>query len=70
MSAIRQKIRDRLNALEATMIDQKHLGSADDQQAVLDLIDSITKFWSALDDGDRDFLNAVRMTIAQKSNWT
>lgn len=70
MAAIRQKIRDRLNALEAAMIDQKHLGSPEDQQAVLDLIDSITKFWSVLDDGDRDFLNAVRMTIAQKSNWT
>ena len=70
MSAIRQKIRDRLNALEAAMFEQKHLGSPEDQQVVLDLIDSITKFWSVLDEGDRDFLNAVRMTIARKSNWT
>ena len=70
MSAIRQKIRDRLNALEAAMFEQKHLGSPEDQQAVLDLIDSISKFWSVLDDGDRDFLNAVRMVVSQKSNWT
>jgi hypothetical protein len=70
MSVIRQKIRDRLNALEAAMIDQKHQGNPEDHQAVLDLIDSITKFWSVLDDGDRDFLNAARMVVSQKSNWT
>lgn len=70
MSAIRQKIRDRLNALETAMIDQKHQGSPEDQQAVLDQIDSITKFWSVLDDGDRDFLNAVRLAVKDQKHWT
>lgn len=64
---IRQKIEQRLDALEAALKQQEHISEPD---KVLEIIASITKFWTALSDEDRDYVNAARYALEEKLPWS
>ena len=64
--SIPAKIDERLNMLDRMMRDNSHLENA---QPVEDQLKSISKFWSSLSDGDRDYLNAVRHALTESIPW-
>lgn len=61
-----EKIETRMDALEAALKAGRHLSEPDE---VTDLIYSISKFWSVLDDEQRDFLNAARYAVEEEIPW-
>lgn len=68
MTKIQEKIKTSFDQLEEAMKAQQHLeeGKIDE---VLALTAQCSKFWRVLDDGHRDFLNAVRFAIEAKKRW-
>lgn len=63
---IHQKIKERMDQLQEWMEGNHHLQNPDD---VLDLIDSVSKFWIALQDEDRDYIHGARYAIEEKMEW-
>ena len=66
---VRQKIELRMADLETKLTRGDHLRSAEGVADVLFRISEIAKFWSILTDGDRDYINAARMAVADQSHW-
>jgi murein L,D-transpeptidase YafK len=66
MSALRKKIEERLNELEDLLDNNIHL---EDREMVEQLIQSISKFWSVLEEGDRDYLEAARYACEFQKVW-
>jgi cell shape-determining protein MreC len=66
MSTLRKKIEQRLNELEDLMDNNIHL---EDRLQVEELIQSISKFWSVLDEGDRDYIEAARYACEWQKVW-
>ena len=64
--SIRNKINNRLDDLEKLMRNQKHISNPD---IVIDCIESITKFWSVLNDEEKDFVECVKYAIDTKLEW-
>ena len=66
-SLITRHINRLFDDLEEKLHNQEHLSdkAADVQTA----IDKCAKFWSRLDDGERDFLNAARYVVKDKELW-
>jgi hypothetical protein len=69
MKTIRAKIETRLNNLEAALNAGRHLKDGNELIEVLELIESISKFWSILDDGQRDFIHASRCAVEEQKEW-
>jgi len=69
MSPIRKKIETRLDNLQAALKAGKHLKDGDEFLEVVELIGSISKFWSILDDGQRDLINASRYAVEEQKEW-
>jgi hypothetical protein len=67
MNTIRAKIEARLDALEESLQRQDHL--AEDPDAVLEILASVSKFYSALSEEQRDFIQAARWAISEKKEW-
>jgi len=67
MNTIRAKIEARLDALEHALLRQDHL--AEDPDAVLEILASVSKFYSALSEEQRDFIQAARWAISEKKEW-
>jgi len=67
MNALRKKIDYRLNQLQDFMDNNIHL---EDPQQVLELIKSITKFWSILEEGDRDYVESARFAVEFQKTWS
>ncbi|KIN75683.1 hypothetical protein [Sulfitobacter mediterraneus] len=64
---IHDKIERRLDALEFALKNQEHISEPD---KVLEIIASITKFWTVLGDEDRDYVNAARFALEEQRPWT
>jgi len=69
MNPIRSKIETRLDNLETALKAGKHLKDGDEFIEVLELIESISKFWSILDDCQRDFIHASRYAVEEQKEW-
>lgn len=65
---IRDKIKDRLDALEILLNEARHLDAAGKSEVEV-LIESISKFWSVLKGQERDFLNAARIAVDDGLPW-
>lgn len=63
---LRKKIEDRIKNLEDLMDNNIHL---EDPLKVSELIQTITKFWSVLEEGDRDYIEAARYALEFKKEW-
>ena len=68
MLNIRVKIKDRLDSLEISLKEAKHLESSGKLEVEV-LIESISKFFSVLSDADRDFVGAARHAIENRMLW-
>jgi cell shape-determining protein MreC len=66
MNTVQKKIEQRLNELEDLMNNNIHL---EDRLQVEQVIQSITKFWSVLNEGDRDYVEAARYACEFQKVW-
>lgn len=67
MNTVRNKIEERLNELEDIMIDNGHLV---EKEYAVELLKSITKFWSVLGEDERDFCHGVAYAIENGTKWS
>lgn len=66
MSELRNKISSRLDEIEDLMNSNSHLVNPDDLN---EKVSNVSKFWSALSEEDRDFIQGVRWAIEEKVKW-
>jgi hypothetical protein len=66
MNTIQKLIKERLDELQDLLDNNIHL---EDSQQVEELIASVTKFWSVLEEGDRDYLEAAKYACEFKKVW-
>lgn len=66
MINIKRKIDDRLNKLEYLLNNNLHL---DQTIETCELIASISKFWSVLDENEQDYLLAAKYACDNKKPW-
>lgn len=63
---LEDKIQKRMNELQLCMEQNVHLVET---LYVMDLYHSIRKFWSALSEEDRDYLQGVDYAISEMIEW-
>lgn len=66
MSDLKTKINKRMDHLQTLMESNAHL---DRPEYVIDVIDSVSKFWSVLSDEDKDYIHCSRDAIEEKLKW-
>lgn len=66
MSNIPKIVTDRMDYLQVCMESNKHL---DDPAEVLDIIDSVSKFWPILSEEDKDYIHCAQYAIEKSSEW-
>ena len=66
MKTIREKIEARLDALEESLQRQDHLA---DPVTALELIGSISKFYSVLTEEQKDFIQCARWAVSEQKWW-
>ncbi len=64
--SVRDLIKTRMDELQWMMERNIHLK---DPEGVYDHTLNITKFWSVLDEGDRDYIECARYAIEEKREW-
>lgn len=64
--SVRDLINTRMNELQWMMEHNIHLK---DPEGVYDHTMNITKFWSALSEEDRDYIECARFAIEEKREW-
>ena len=63
---LREKITQRMDDLQRMMENNIHLTNPDKVEIQ---ISSVSKFWSALDDEDRDYIHGARHALEEKIEW-
>lgn len=66
---LRDKISTRFQELEIKLRSGRHLAGDEGRAEMVTLLSSIAKFTSALDDDERDFVNAARLAIEKAVTW-
>lgn len=61
-----RKIKERMDQLQEWMESNHHL---ENPQEVEELIDSVSKFWSVLQEEDMDYIQGARFAINSKMTW-
>lgn len=63
---LREKITQRMDDLQAMMENNEHLSNPEKVELQ---ISSVSKFWSALDDEDRDYIHGAKYALEEKIEW-
>lgn len=63
---IQVKIKERMDTLQDMMEDNVHM---DSPEIVESHIQTITKFWSVMQDEDKDYIHGARYAIDEKVEW-
>ena len=63
---LREKITQRMDDLQRMMENNVHLTNPD---KVAIQISSVSKYWSVLDDEDRDYIHGARHALEEKTEW-
>lgn len=66
MTDLKDKIKTRMDHLQQLMEGNNHL---ERPEYVLDVIDSVSKFWSALDEDDKEYIQCAQYAVEQKREW-
>jgi len=61
-----RKIKKRMDQLQEWMESNYHLEHPDE---VEELVDSVSKFWSAIQDEDKDYIHGIRYALEEKLEW-
>ena len=64
--SVKDKINSRMDQLQEWMESNYHL---ENPQEVEDHIQTVSKFWSALSEEDRDYIHGARYAIENKMTW-
>jgi len=64
--SIRDKIKSRLDHLQQLMEGNNHL---ERPEYVLDVVESVSKFWSALEDEDKEYIQIASECIRKGIRW-
>lgn len=64
--SLRDKINARMDELQKLMEANEHLSNPDKVEL---LIGSVSKFWSALSEEDRDYIHGARYALEEKMEW-
>ena len=63
---VKDKIKERMDQLQEWMESNHHLEHPDQVEM---LIYSVTKFWSVMDDEDKDYIHCAQHAIEEKTEW-
>ena len=63
---VREKIKVRMDRLQFFMENNVHLENPDQ---VEEHIQTVSKFWPALTDEDKDYIHGARFAIEEKMEW-
>ena len=66
MQNLRQKISKRMDTVQWCMETQLHII---DPSLVADQIEQVSKFWSALSEEDRDYIDCAKYALDEKMEW-
>lgn len=69
---VKEKIKTRLDELEASLKAGKHLLEHASEEEILEvykLTENISKFWRILTDDDKDFVQTARIAILEQKPW-
>ena len=66
MTGLISKITIRMDHLQELMESNSHL---ERPEYVLDVIESISKFWNVLSEEDRDYIHGARYAIEENHEW-
>jgi hypothetical protein len=64
--SLKDKIKSRMDHLQDLMEGQAHI---DRPEYTQDVIDSVSKFWSVLNEEDKDYIHCARDAIENKTQW-
>jgi hypothetical protein len=64
--SLREQIKSRMDHLQELMEGQAHI---DRPEYTSDVIESVSKFWSALDDEDKDYIHCATYALENKKQW-
>ena len=65
-SEVRDKIKSRMDHLQQLMEGNNHL---DRPEYVLDVVESVSKFWSALEEEDKEYIQIASDCIRKGTEW-
>jgi len=63
------KIQTRLNTLEAQLKEGEHLRSAEGAIAVPTTVASVSKFWRAMTEEERGYVNTAKVAVEDEFDW-
>ena len=63
---LRQRIDSRMDHLQQLMEGNNHLSRP---EYVYDVIESVVKFWSALDEDDKEYIEMAKYALDEKREW-
>lgn len=66
MSELRNTINKRMDILQTWMEENYHLTRP---EVVLEHIETVSKFWSALSEEDREYIQCAIYAIEEKTEW-
>ena len=66
MSELRNTINKRMDILQTWMESNYHLNRP---EVVLEHIETVSKFWSALSEEDREYIQCARHAIEEEMEW-
>lgn len=63
---LRDKIKNRMDTIQNWMESNYHL---EHPEEVIDMIYSVTKFWSILSDEDKDYIECAKYAAIENKRW-
>lgn len=64
--SVQEKIKERMDQLQEWMESNYHI---EHPEEVEEHIQTVSKFWSALSEEDRDYIQGARYAIEEKMEW-
>jgi|TARA_B100001094_G_C17726013_1_gene574281 hypothetical protein len=60
---------DRMDQLQAFMESNHHMKNEAGNQEVWDLILKLQRFWGAMDDEDKDYIEVSKAAVLERRSW-
>tara|TARA_Y100000389_G_scaffold203884_1_gene253941 strand:- start:2210 stop:2437 length:228 start_codon:yes stop_codon:yes gene_type:complete len=60
---------DRMDQLQAFMESNHHMKNEEGNQEVWDLILKLQRFWGAMDDEDKDYIEVSKVAVLERRSW-